>query len=55
MEAMCGPLPEHVKTKAGREVMAGLEYLDPTVCRIIAFWTILGGFGPLIYILLGPR
>ena len=27
----------------------------PKVCKIIAFWAILSGFGPLLYILWGSR
>ena len=32
-----------------------LYYLNPTVCRIIAFWAVFWGFGLLFYLLLGSR
>ena len=31
------------------------DYLNPKVCRIMAFWAIFKGFGPLFYLLLGSR
>ena len=30
-------------------------YLDPKVCKLMAFWAVLSGFRPLFYILWGSR
>ena len=38
-----------------KQVLAGMEYLNPKVCRIMAFWAVLSGLGLLSYILLGFR
>ena len=48
--------PKNTQGGLQRPLLFGLNGIPtrtPNVCRIMAFWAILGGFGPLFYLLWG--
>ena len=44
-----------MSTSKSRVVSPAIHTRTPKVCRIMAFWAIFNGFGPLFYLLWGFR